>query len=68
MTFSDVAAQLCGQSAVLLGWKPADFWNATPAELGCVFDALAGHHDTPPDADSLGRLMARFPDEPDGDH
>lgn len=68
MTFAEIAAQLCGQSAVLLGWKPVDFWNATPAELGCVLDALAGQYHTPPDADNLAQLMARFPDGPDGDH
>ncbi len=32
-SFADAAARWCGLAARFLGWKPADFWNATPAEL-----------------------------------
>jgi uncharacterized phage protein (TIGR02216 family) len=28
-----VAAELSGLAARALGWRPAEFWNATPAEL-----------------------------------
>lgn len=28
-----VAAHLCGLAARALGWRPSEFWNATPAEL-----------------------------------
>ena len=30
-------------AARLLGWRPADFWDATPAELAA---SLADRHDT----------------------
>jgi hypothetical protein len=46
---------------LLLGWRPDEFWNATPAELGCVLGAFAAQSDAPPD---LEKLMALFPDAP----
>lgn len=30
------ALALCGLAARLLGWRPRDFWNATPAELATI--------------------------------
>ena len=36
-TFSDAARVLAGQTALLLGWRPPDFWAATPAELATIF-------------------------------
>ena len=33
MTFADAAARLAGVAAQVLGWRPAEFWAATPAEL-----------------------------------
>lgn len=46
--FGPAALCLCGLAARLLGWRPAEFWDATPAELAA---ALA-----PPDAPRpLGR-------------
>lgn len=53
--FGPAALRLCGIAAQLLGWRPGEFWAATPAELAT---ALA-----PPDAavplgrDDLARLM-----------
>lgn len=53
--FGPAALRLAGVSSRLLGWRPAEFWAATPAELAA---ALA-----PPDAptplgrDDLTRLM-----------
>lgn len=44
--FADQAGRLAGQVALLLGWRPAEFWQATPAELGAIFaareDAVGG--------------------------
>jgi hypothetical protein len=34
--FADGAAKLAGQVPRLLGWRPDDFWNATPAELAAI--------------------------------
>ena len=59
---SDAATRLCGQCALLLGWRPAEFWNATPAELECVLAAYAPREEAPPDAADVRRLMEMYPD------
>ena len=54
---------LAGIAGALLGWRPADFWAATPAELAAIVAAMAG--DGPPsaaDAADLARLTEAFPD------
>lgn len=33
MTFATAAARMAGLAAQALGWRPAEFWAATPAEL-----------------------------------
>lgn len=38
--FADAARRLAGAAALALGWRPEEFWRATPAELAAVFDAL----------------------------
>lgn len=51
MRFADSAARLWGQCALMLGWRPDEFWTATPAEISAIFDAAKG-----PQADAaLGR-------------
>lgn len=67
MTFGEAAARLAAQTALALGWRPDEFWAATPAELLCIMQAAAGEVHTPPDADELAKLMALFPDYPSGD-
>lgn len=62
MTFSDSAMQLCGHTALLLGWRPAEFWEATPAELGCVLSRFGGQSEPPPDSGDIQKLMMQFPD------
>src|SRR5690348_17070174 len=32
--FGEAAAAMCGIATKLLGWRPDDFWNSTPIELG----------------------------------
>jgi hypothetical protein len=59
--FGDAAARLSGAASLLLGWRPEEFWNATPAEL-----ALAMTIETTvdaPDAETIEALRHRFPDE-----
>jgi len=34
--FGASARRLAGLSARLLGWRPAEFWAATPAELAAI--------------------------------
>jgi Phage tail assembly chaperone protein, TAC len=62
MNFADTAVRLCGQCALLLGWRPAEFWESTPAELACILDAMTTHRETPPDAGDMQQLMELFPD------
>ena len=65
MTFADRAARLAGIAAALAGWRPPEFWAATPQELEQVLAALAGAGGdvtTPPDAATLTHLKERFPD------
>ena len=59
--FGEAGARLCNAAAVLLGWRPDEFWNATPAELAL---ALRGPVTSEgPDAVAIEALKQRFPDE-----
>lgn len=62
-TFGDAAARWCGLSSRLLGWRPADFWAATPAELAM---ALADPADptcpSPPSREMIAKMMERDAD------
>jgi hypothetical protein len=62
VTFAGSAVALCGHCAVLLGWRPNEFWNATPAELACVIKALTAQAEMPPETDDISKLMEMFPD------
>ena len=35
-------------ACALLGWRPEQFWNATPAELSMAVEGLAGSADDVP--------------------
>ena len=60
--FSESAARLAGLAGALLGWRPDEFWRATPAELGAVLGVMAGEGEEPAGRAELERLMERFPD------
>jgi uncharacterized phage protein (TIGR02216 family) len=61
--FSEAAARLAGLAGALLGWRPEEFWRATPAELAAVLAALAGETGTAPlSRTELAQLKERFPD------
>ncbi|HEX8655587.1 MAG TPA: phage tail assembly chaperone [Allosphingosinicella sp.] len=61
--FSDCARRLAGIAGVLLGWRPDEFWRATPAELAAVLKALTGHDGGEPASRAdLERLERMFPD------
>ncbi len=59
--FATVASRLAGLTGGLLGWRPDEFWNATPVELEMILTVLA-----PPtgaaDQSLIARLKEQFPD------
>ncbi len=59
--FGEAAARLCNAAAVLLGWKPAEFWDATPAELALVLEVPPSI--VVPDGPTIEALKQRFPDQ-----
>lgn len=61
-TFASNARRLAGAAGAMFGWKPVDFWAATPAELGALLDAIRGEAGLPPDTDTMARLKEQFPD------
>lgn len=60
--FSEAAVRLAGLAGALLGWRPEEFWRATPAELGAVLAALSGDSAAPLSRGELASLKERFPD------
>ena len=62
MTFGEAALRLAGLAGALLGWRPGEFWAATPAELACVIEAMSPREAAPADRDQVTRLMEMFPD------
>ncbi len=61
--FGHRARRLSGAAAMLLGWRPGEFWEATPVELSAALGP-AGDAGAP-DAEWMAELMRRFPDEKD---
>jgi len=62
MRFADTAARLAGLAGALAGWRPDDFWTATPADLAAVIQALAGEAAEIAGQADLDRLKEMFPD------
>jgi uncharacterized phage protein (TIGR02216 family) len=60
--FSEGAGRLAGLAGALLGWRPDEFWRATPAELASVVAAMRGEGGETLSAAELERLTAMFPD------
>jgi uncharacterized phage protein (TIGR02216 family) len=59
--FGDSAARLCAATAALLGWRPSEFWEATPAELALILNR-PGDEASPPDMATIETLRRLFPD------
>jgi hypothetical protein len=57
--FSDGAARLAGLIPRLLGWRPADFWDATPAELAAILATPEGPAEDPLSRDEFNELLER---------
>ncbi len=60
--FSESAARLAGMAGALLGWRPDEFWAATPAELAAVLTTLSGGAGPCATPFDLARLMEMYPD------
>lgn len=55
--FAAAAGQLAGLAGRFLGWRPDEFWNATPAELATILLPPEGLGDVPFGRTELARLM-----------
>ena len=62
--FAEGARRLAGVAGWLLGWRPEEFWRATPAELAAVLGAALGEDavEAGVDGGELARLMGVMPD------
>ena len=62
--FATTAARLAGLAGAIVGWRPDEFWRATPAELETVLAAFATPTaaEAPPDAAMLAQLQEQYPD------
>jgi hypothetical protein len=58
--FGETAARLCGAASTLLGWRPDEFWNATPVELAL---ALSPPGCKPVEPTTIEELRRLFPDD-----
>jgi len=62
-SFGERAAGLAGVASVLLGWRPAEFWAATPAELESALRGGDGEQPELIDRGAIERLRSQFPDD-----
>jgi uncharacterized phage protein (TIGR02216 family) len=59
--FGEAAARLCGMASLLLGWRPDEFWKATPAELVLALQLNSAVAEVP-ERGLIEELKRRFPD------
>lgn len=60
-TFRASTVRLAGLAGVLLGWRPDEFWLATPEELATILSAYGGEREGLAGTE-LVRLQEMFPD------
>jgi hypothetical protein len=56
--FGPGAMRLAGLAARMLGWRPDDFWLATPAEIAAILSPFA-ESSQPLSRTDLSRMMER---------
>jgi uncharacterized phage protein (TIGR02216 family) len=61
--FAGAARRAARVAAAMLGWRPGEFWGATPAELRTALGLDDGGDGAPATAAMLQRLMEAFPDD-----
>jgi uncharacterized phage protein (TIGR02216 family) len=59
--FGERAVELAGFASSLLGWRPGEFWAATPIEFATAL-GLGGRDSEAMDRAAMDRLLAQFPD------
>lgn len=57
--FTDGAARLAGLVPRALGWRPGDFWDATPAELAAILSSGEAGPEEPLNRMELDRMLER---------
>jgi uncharacterized phage protein (TIGR02216 family) len=60
--FAEAASRLAGAASLLLGWRPHEFWRATPAELAAILAAMRAETGAALGRTDLERLMEAYPD------
>lgn len=55
--FTPAAGRLAGLAGRLLGWRPDEFWQATPAELAAILAPAAEAAGAPMSRAELDRMM-----------
>jgi len=60
--FGDGARRLSSVAARLLGWRPDEFWNATPAEFAAILAPDASANARPLSRVEMNRLMEQDDD------
>ena len=59
-SFGEAAGRWCGLAARLLGWRPGEFWSATPAELAMALSAADDFASLPPpNRELIAHMMER---------
>ncbi|KQN90946.1 hypothetical protein ASE95_11745 [Sphingomonas sp. Leaf231] len=61
-TFAGAARRMAGLAGAVFGWRPGEFWQATPDELAALVSACAPEAATPPDAREIAAMQEAFPD------
>lgn len=68
LCFGQAALCLLGMMARLCGWRPDEFWRATPTDVAAVLAGMAGEpsggvsgHGAV-DSGQMAAMMERFPD------
>lgn len=61
--FAVSARRAARVAAALLGWRPDEFWAATPEDLRTALGLDDASEDAPASGAMLARLMEAFPDD-----
>ncbi len=60
--FAEAALRCWHAAALLLGWRPDEFWTSTPAELAASLGQAGEGQVEPVSQDMVAKLRERFPD------